>query len=175
MTNKQEQILNAALKLFAEDGFKGTSTSKIAKEAGVSEGLIFRHFKNKNGLLAAVLEMGEEKAKQLFADIIFEEDPKSVIRKTIAIGDLMQNNQADINFWKLQYKVKWEIETYGEHKIEAVEQALAKAFTKLNYPSPEIEARMLMVLIDGLATRLFLQKSFDLKSSIQFLREKYQV
>ena len=44
---KKEQILNAALELFANDGFTATSTSKVAKRAGVSEGLIFRHFGNK--------------------------------------------------------------------------------------------------------------------------------
>ena len=48
MTDKQEKILQAALELFAKEGFKGTSTNKIAKKAGVSEGLIFRHFENKD-------------------------------------------------------------------------------------------------------------------------------
>ena len=44
MTEKQENILKAALQLFAKEGFYATSTSKVAKLAGVSEGLIFRHF-----------------------------------------------------------------------------------------------------------------------------------
>ena len=49
MTEKQKNIVNAALELFAKEGFKSTSTSKVAKKARVSEGLIFRHFKNKDG------------------------------------------------------------------------------------------------------------------------------
>ena len=42
MTEKQEQILKTALQLFAEKGYDGTSTAKVAKAAGVSEGLIFQ-------------------------------------------------------------------------------------------------------------------------------------
>ena len=58
MTDKQQQILHCALELFSTEGYKGTSTSKIANKAGVSEGLIFRHFKNKDGLLQAIIDNG---------------------------------------------------------------------------------------------------------------------
>ena len=60
MTDKQLNILKIALQLFANEGFHATSTSRIAKEAGVSEGLIFRHFINKEGLLRAILKQGED-------------------------------------------------------------------------------------------------------------------
>ena len=49
MTEKQEKIVQSALQLFAQEGYHATSTSKVAKHAGVSEGLIFRHFRNKDG------------------------------------------------------------------------------------------------------------------------------
>jgi len=55
-TNRRELILEAALELFAQKGFDGTSTKEIAEAAGVAEGLIFHHFKNKPGLLGAVFE-----------------------------------------------------------------------------------------------------------------------
>ncbi len=58
MTEKQEKILQSALELFAKEGFHATSTNKVAKHAGVSEGLIFRHFGNKEGLLQAILAEG---------------------------------------------------------------------------------------------------------------------
>ncbi|MEJ6750428.1 MAG: helix-turn-helix domain-containing protein, partial [Bacteroidia bacterium] len=44
MTDKQVAILQTALELFSNKGFYAVSTNLIAKEAGVSEGLIFRHF-----------------------------------------------------------------------------------------------------------------------------------
>ena len=50
----REQIISAALELFAERGFAATSTRRVAEAAGVSEGLIFHHFPNKQALLVAV-------------------------------------------------------------------------------------------------------------------------
>lgn len=175
MTEKKEAILKAALELFAQEGFKSTSTSKVAKRADVSEGLIFRHFENKEGLLEAIIKQGEEKAKILFADIVMESDPNEVIRKTLEIGSKMLSNKADEEFWKLQYKIKWELEIYGEHKMEPLEIALTNAFRKLGHAQPELEARYLLVNMDGLATRYFLQENFDLHSLIDFIKKKYHL
>ncbi|WP_010581496.1 helix-turn-helix domain-containing protein [Liquorilactobacillus vini] len=47
LTTKQLMILSAAIELFAKKGYANTSTSEIAAYAGVSEGSIFRRFKNK--------------------------------------------------------------------------------------------------------------------------------
>ena len=175
MTEKQESIVNAALELFAKDGFKATSTSKVAKLAGVSEGLIFRHFNNKDGLLDAIILHGEEKAKMLFADVVLESDPKEVIRKTLLIGEKMNKNEADAHFWKLQYKIKWELEMYGEHKVEPLERALSAAFEKLGYKEPLMEAQMLMYTFDGLSTRFYLQKDFDMEAPMAYLWKKYEL
>ncbi len=175
MTEKQEKILNAALSLFAEEGYRSTSTSKVAKRAEVSEGLIFRHFGNKEGLLEAIVQMGEEQAKLLFADILMETDPKEVLRKFIEIGLNTSKDEEAMNFWKLQFKIKWELEIYGEHKTEAIEQALVKAFNDLRYLQPEKEANLLLTLMDGMATRLLLQKNFDLENTIDFLKQKYKL
>jgi len=174
MTGKKEKILNAALELFAKEGFHATSTSKIAKKAGVSEGLIFRHFSNKEGLRDAILKYGEEKAKLIFADIVFENEPKKVIEKTINLSKKVASNKEVADFWKMQYKIKWELEIYGEHKMEPLEHALTNAFKQLGYSNPEQEARLLLIILDGLAMRYFLQKNFELDSEIEFLLEKYK-
>jgi len=175
MTDKKEKILKAALDLFAKDGFKPTSTSKVAKKACVSEGLIFRHFGNKEGLLKAILLEGEEQAKVLFSDIVFENDPKKVIAKTIDLGQKLIDSKELADFWKLQYKIKWEIEVYGEHKVEPLELALSNAFSKLGYEEPKLEAQLLMIVIDGLATRFFLQESFNALEMMHFMKKKYKI
>ena len=51
----RDRILDAALKTFARDGLQGATTRNIAQEAGVNEVTLFRHFQNKEGLLAAVM------------------------------------------------------------------------------------------------------------------------
>lgn len=52
---RREQILQTAVNLFSQRGFKGTTTKEIAKAAGVSEAIIFRHFANKGELYGAIL------------------------------------------------------------------------------------------------------------------------
>lgn len=55
LTEKQKNILAAATEAFAEKGFAATSTSEIAKKAGVAEGTIFRHYKTKKDLLLSIV------------------------------------------------------------------------------------------------------------------------
>ncbi|BAQ10156.1 TetR/AcrR family transcriptional regulator [Sporosarcina sp. FSL W7-1349] len=55
MTEKQKQIVVAAIDIFAEKGFAATSTNEIAKKAGVAEGTIFRHWKTKKDLLLSIV------------------------------------------------------------------------------------------------------------------------
>ena len=52
---KDGQILQSAIELFSKNGFSGTTTKKIAKEAGVSEAMVFRHFSSKDELYKAIL------------------------------------------------------------------------------------------------------------------------
>ena len=51
---RRRQILEAAVRLFARQGVARTTTRQIAREAGVSEGLIFRYFPTKLDLVRAV-------------------------------------------------------------------------------------------------------------------------
>ncbi len=61
---KKKAILMAATKLFAQKGFTSTTTSEIAKKAGVAEGTIFHHYKNKDNILITIL-------KQVIDDYLF--------------------------------------------------------------------------------------------------------
>ncbi|MFJ5624124.1 TetR/AcrR family transcriptional regulator [Peribacillus loiseleuriae] len=54
-TDKQQKIVETAIKLFAEKGYANTSTSEIAKAAMVAEGTIFRHYGTKDNLLLSVI------------------------------------------------------------------------------------------------------------------------
>jgi len=52
--DKRARIMGAARRLFAAQGFAGTSSAAVASLAGVSEGIVFHHFGSKAGLLEAV-------------------------------------------------------------------------------------------------------------------------
>src|SRR3954452_23148343 len=55
LTDKQKKILISAIESFSEKGYASTSTSEIAKKAGVAEGTIFRHYKTKKELLTSIV------------------------------------------------------------------------------------------------------------------------
>lgn len=72
-TKKKQNILEAAVELFAQKGYANTSTSEIAKRAGVAEGTIFRHYGTKEKLLLAILVPFIKKALPKMAEEIFTE------------------------------------------------------------------------------------------------------
>jgi AcrR family transcriptional regulator len=53
---RREAIVEAVRDVFAEKGFDGTTTRELAKAAGVSEALLYKHFPSKEVLYAAMLE-----------------------------------------------------------------------------------------------------------------------
>ena len=53
---RRRQIIDVALKLFSEKGFRGTTTKEIALAAGINEAIIFRHFATKGDLYAAIID-----------------------------------------------------------------------------------------------------------------------
>lgn len=53
---KQDRMINAALKVFAMQGYKHASTDDIVKEAGISKGLLFHYFESKLGAYEFVYE-----------------------------------------------------------------------------------------------------------------------
>lgn len=55
-TERRQTIMDAAVTLFAEKGFRGTTTREIAQAVGVSEPVLYEHFPSKRDLYAAILE-----------------------------------------------------------------------------------------------------------------------
>src|SRR2546426_11567115 len=53
-SKRREIILQSAHAVFTDNGFNGTTTKELAKAAGVSEALLFRHFPTKGALYSAV-------------------------------------------------------------------------------------------------------------------------
>lgn len=53
---RRKQILKEAVRLFSENGFRGTTTKQIAAAAGISEAMVFRHFATKEELYSAILD-----------------------------------------------------------------------------------------------------------------------
>lgn len=173
MTEKQEKILQAALKLFATQGYASTSTSKVAKTAGVSEGLIFRHFGNKEGLLKAVMEQSHEAGKKVLADVVMTSEPREVIRKILEIPFSIGKEQYEM--WRLTYALKWQTDQYDSSFQEPVKLVLRNAFDKLGYEDPDAEVELIFMFIDGAATAFLLHEPENKMQILDALKSKYGI
>jgi TetR/AcrR family fatty acid metabolism transcriptional regulator len=69
--HKYHQILEAAVKVFARQGFHQSTVAEIAKEAGVADGTIYLYFKNKDDILVQFFSF---RAKQVFESFRAEVD-----------------------------------------------------------------------------------------------------
>lgn len=82
MNEKRQQILEAALKLFVNNGFHATPTTQIAKEAGVATGTLFHYFKTKEELINTLyLETKEELTRELSANVDEQASIKGKLRQ----------------------------------------------------------------------------------------------
>ncbi len=67
---RRAQLIQTAIQIFSQKGFRGTTTKEIARAAGITEALVFQHFTNKDELYAAILDA---KANEVDAGEFFEE------------------------------------------------------------------------------------------------------
>jgi AcrR family transcriptional regulator len=77
--SRREQIVEAAVRLFAQHGFDGTSTRRIAQEVDITEGLIFHYFPTKADLLTAVLETRHSFLGALRTTLAHEHDQSATV------------------------------------------------------------------------------------------------
>jgi AcrR family transcriptional regulator len=70
---RRAEILAAACRCFARDGFHATSMAEIIEEAGLSAGAVYRYFRSKDDLIASVVEMTIGTADELFAQLLADD------------------------------------------------------------------------------------------------------
>jgi TetR/AcrR family fatty acid metabolism transcriptional regulator len=68
--DKYHRILEAAVKVFAEQGFYQSTIAQIAKEAGVADGTIYLYFKNKDDILVQFYEYKTGQIFERFRDAV---------------------------------------------------------------------------------------------------------
>ena len=178
MTDKQQKIIDTALTLFANQGYVTTSTSKIARQAGVSEGLIFRHFTNKEGLLDAIVRRGLAEMDVLAPRVLDESDPKKVLEQAIRMPVYLVRNQP--TFWKLQFSLKHQqpgvASKYDDSNLLVrLKASVEEAFRQLGYANPRAETRLLMIILSGLTAELSDEDQIDQDTLTNFILRKYEL
>jgi len=176
LSNKQ-RIIDAAVKLISEKGYHGASTDLIAKEAGVSQGLIFHYFKNKEGLFFSLLKEKSKMFKEEFEKSTGDE--KDVLKKIeIAVLTYARLIQKEEKFYEVLIKQSRgsglnfdKINKYGLMESAKLIGKLIKTGIKqgvLRELDIEVATSCLFGMIEQNALRwMMLGKNFSLEEAIK--------
>src|SRR5687767_11188001 len=82
---RREQLMDVATKLFARNGYEATTTAAIAEAAGVTEPILYRHFKSKQEMFIAIVKAVSERTMQHWQELVADiGDPAQQIRRISA-------------------------------------------------------------------------------------------
>lgn len=79
---RRQQLINATINCIARKGLGNTTLADVAREAGLSQGIVNLHFDSKNNLLNETLQFLAEEYDQLFMETLgeYEEDPARCLK-----------------------------------------------------------------------------------------------
>ncbi|MFP3860440.1 MAG: TetR/AcrR family transcriptional regulator [Bacteroidales bacterium] len=151
---KKQKIRVVALELFSEQGYYGTSISKIAKRANISKGLIYNYFSGKEEIVRDIIDNGIHKMLDdldLNKDGVLEtEEIEQYIHKIFAI--LKENPK----FWKLYFSISLQPHIFDlvKEKVDELTQYVFSLFTdyfeRKGVNEPGAEAMLFAALLDGI-------------------------
>jgi AcrR family transcriptional regulator len=182
--DSRDEILKAAMPLFAMRGFHETSMAEVARAAGVSKALIFWHFKTKEELFMAVLNRLLEPYFIDFAEEAGVLDEKSQLVRLIELYLLfVRDNASSIRFFVarllhdeklsdgLTNQVLQLYEGYRTLLVDLIGRAQEKHLCKFDFPPPAAASFLLSMLNGLLIGFLFTgDEGVDLKGAIAMLR-----
>lgn len=173
------QILQAALKAFAEKGYTAASISYIAREAGVSKGLTYHYFDSKEDLLKGIFEMMIQRGEQLQKGWE-SKSPKAQLRQLIEGSIQFMQQQNEVMRFLISLAVQPAVIQNLHPLISAEKEKMigryCRAFSELGYQQPEIEAYYMGAVLDGLAVGyISLREEYPLEELKQKLLNKYRL
>jgi AcrR family transcriptional regulator len=130
--NKKDKIFEAALRLFSENGFHGTPTSKIAKEAGVANGTLFHHFESKEALINELYVLLKTELVQVSFQGLSDANELEVNLKQVWVSNI---NWALENKGKVVFLQQFINSPYLTEETKKEVDALALAYFQMMEPA----------------------------------------
>ena len=172
-----KKISEAAFSLIAEQGFEATSISQIAKEAGISKGLLYNYYESKEQLLGVLVNNAFSHGDEVVASIL-DSDPLVVMKNLIHWFFKEMREHPDS--WRLITEVTLKIDKYkfvhdlAVQKMQGYLDLMQSLFQQLGYDDPLGEARLLAAIFDGVGIEvLVLQRDFPLDEMEKIMIERY--
>jgi AcrR family transcriptional regulator len=177
----KENLLKAALKVFAINGYHGSSVADIAKEAKVSKALFYHYFDSKNDLLVIFAKQRLEEWTPLVENLETIQDPKERISFLI---DFVLNELETRSDW-LRFLYMLYLTTEG---IAAIQEAMKKykaqfdrlfaaeqrLYKDLGFVDSDDEAIYLRSVLQGISLEYLLSgKNYPLKTMKEKIIKRY--
>lgn len=157
---RKRQILEAALHVFAEDSYHGSSIAAVAKRANVSKGLIYNYFKSKEEILISlVVDVFDEVMGQLDLNLgepLIKETFIQVIEKSV--DEVVKNPQR----WKLYMSLSFQpdvtpiLMAQMMPKIQPFMVAVNNYFIGKGYEDPMTMMRYYSAVLDGVQMHILM-------------------
>jgi AcrR family transcriptional regulator len=150
----QARIVDAALELWARQGYAATSVREIAQHAGIAQGLLYNYFASKEALLQAIFAQSMADVRASFAAAATGPTGGEVARVVRAALAIVQHN---MRFWRLCYSLRMQpdalraVSASLSQWTDEVLTTLEGYFRHSGVADPHAEARVLFALIDGIA------------------------
>lgn len=179
-TESRRNIMDVAMRLFAERGYHGTSISKIATEAGISKGLLYNYFASKEDLLRALLLAPlEGSASELQALWAAADTPKAQLRLVIeSRRDFIKTQE---RYYRLYLSLALQPASEAliaddvlPAKADSID-AFLHLFEALNYPDPRTEAYYVAATIAGAGLSYLLSPEYPLDAVLDELLRRYDL
>lgn len=174
----RSKIIDAAIKLFSQNGYHGTSINEIAKEAGISKGLAYNYFTSKQHLLEAIFEEMMQSIMTALQGMDKTEDPYEKLR--ILIDNSFSYAKSNEEIWRLYMRIMFQpdVVTTGlgvsADLMNKLFEIFEKIFKAIGYKNARIEARLFSATIDGLMLYYLMDPSnFPLEKVKKLLMKKY--
>lgn len=157
---KRTLILDTALRLFAREGYHATTVGKLAREAGISKGLLYNYFDSKEEVLVALVEN--------LTDIVLERldlHPEAPLDKAgmVALIDKSINLTIENpNLWKLYLSMVFQMEVTTiimerlMPKMEIYLQQVQKYFAGQGIRDTMAHVRYFSAVLDGIQMQLLM-------------------
>jgi AcrR family transcriptional regulator len=135
LSDKKDDIFNAARELFYSKGFKDTNVSDIAKMGGIGVGTFYSYFSSKEELFLKIyIRENENLKKRLFQSIDINDDPVTLVTKLVTQNVSEMNSNKILKEWynrELFTKLeKYFYEQDGFKSIEDMMQSGIKEIVK---------------------------------------------
>jgi len=166
--DKPQQIIDAAVRVFARTGYYNSRVSDIAREAGIASGTIYLYFKTKEEILVTLFrEKMAEWVTLVRREVARETDPVAKIRRIIALHfTMIERNPdlAEVVQVELRQGQKFfrgasahEVSAYFGVIADVLEEGIAAGRIREDLPV-KIATKMLFGAMDQLATSWVLGK-----------------